>query len=148
VENLRPGALEKLGAGYEDLRRHNPRLIYASASTFGAKGPRAGEPGYDNVAQAVGGLMMATRRDESAPYAPQAGLADQVGGMLLSHGILAALVARERHGVGQRVDASLYGSQVALQGIHVTRALYDQPLMPPGAGSGWMARPPRACTGA
>lgn len=136
VENLRPGALDRLGAGYEDLRRHNPRLIYASASTFGPRGPRAGDPGYDNVAQAVGGIMMATRHDESAPYAPQPGLADQVGGMILSHAILAALLARERTGTGQKVEASLYGSQIAMQAIHLSDALHHTPRPSAGRGAG------------
>ena len=136
VENFRRGVMDRLGIGYEALRCRNPRIIYASGSMFGPRGARSHEPGYDNIAQAAGGMMMATWDRVGTPHSPQGGLADQVGGMLLSHGILAALVARERQGVGQRVDASLYGSQIALQGIHVTRALYDQPLMPPGKGSG------------
>ncbi|MGI8550728.1 MAG: CaiB/BaiF CoA transferase family protein [Dehalococcoidia bacterium] len=135
VENYRRGALDRLGVGYEALRRHNPRIIYASASMWGPRGERAEHPGYDNIAQAAGGMMMATRHNEEVPYSPQPGLADQVGGMMLSHGILAALLARERTGAGQRIDASLYGSQIALQGIHVARALCDVPLVPPGAGS-------------
>ena len=136
VENFRRGVMDRLGIGYEALRCRNPRLIYASGSMFGPRGPRSEEPGYDNIAQAAGGMMMATWDHSGTPHSPQGGLADQVGGMLLSHGILTALVARERHGVGQRVDASLYGSQLALQGIHVARVLYHEPVMPPGAGSG------------
>jgi crotonobetainyl-CoA:carnitine CoA-transferase CaiB-like acyl-CoA transferase len=136
VENFRRGVMDRLGIGYEALRRRNPRLIYASGSMFGPRGPRSQDPGYDNIAQAAGGMMLATWDGKGTPHSPQPGLADQVGGMLLSHGILAALLARERHGTGQRVDASLYGSQIALQGIHVTRALYAEPLMPPGKGSG------------
>lgn len=135
TENFRPGVMDRLGTGYEALRARNPRLIYAAGSMYGPEGPRGNEPGYDNIAQAAGGMMMATRRNEETPYAPQPGLADQVGGMLLSHGILGALVALARTGLGQRVDASLYGSQIALQGIHVARALSKQPLVPPGAGS-------------
>jgi CoA:oxalate CoA-transferase len=137
AENFRPGTMEKLGLDYEQLARDNPGLIFASASMFGPRGPRSHDPGYDTIAQAAGGLMMWNRHDDDdTPRTSQGGIADQVGGMMLAHGILAALVYRERTGKGQRVDVSLYGSQLALQGIHVGRGLYDVPLKPPGQSSG------------
>jgi crotonobetainyl-CoA:carnitine CoA-transferase CaiB-like acyl-CoA transferase len=128
--------MEKLGLGYEELTRENPGLIVASASMFGPRGPRSHDPGYDTIAQAAGGMMMFNRtKDDDTPRGAQGGIADQVGGMMFAHGILAALVHRARTGRGQKVDVSLYGSQVALQGIHVVRALHDAPLKPPGQSS-------------
>ncbi len=132
AENFRPGVMDRLGLGYEALRQRNPRIIYAEGSMWGAKGPKATWPGYDNVAQAAGGIMMASRLGEDAPRAPLAGTADQTGGMILAYGVLAALFARERTGKGQKVDASLYGSQIALQGIQYARAVHSAPLRPPG----------------
>ena len=137
VENFRPGALEKLGLGYEVLSQINPGIVYASASGFGSKGPRGRDPGFDVVAQAAGGIMMFHRDEhDGAPRPVQGGLADQTGGMMLAHGILVALLHRERSGRGQKVDVSLYGSQIVLQGIHYTRTLYRAPLRPPGQSSG------------
>jgi crotonobetainyl-CoA:carnitine CoA-transferase CaiB-like acyl-CoA transferase len=135
AENFRPGVMDRLGIGFEALRCRNPGLIYAEGSMWGLKGPRAQHPGYDNIAQAAGGMMMAARQNEEAPHAPLLGTADQTGGMILAYGVLAALVARGRSGKGQRVDASLYGSQIALQGIQFARALYSVPLNPPGVAS-------------
>jgi crotonobetainyl-CoA:carnitine CoA-transferase CaiB-like acyl-CoA transferase len=132
AENFRPGVMDRLGIGYEALCELNPKLVYAEGSMWGLRGPKAGYPGYDNIAQAAGGFMMATRRNEEAPASPLAGTADQTGGMILAYGVLAALVARGRTGRGQRVDASLYGSQIALQGIQYARSLYSEPLKPLG----------------
>lgn len=135
AENFRPGTMERLGLGYEAMAAVNPALIYASGSMFGPKGPRSHDPGYDTIAQAVGGIMMWSRRDE-APHGIQGGMADQTGGAMLAQAILAALVHRLRTGEGQKVDVSLYGAQVAIQGIHVARALHHAPLKPPGQSSG------------
>lgn len=136
VENFRPGTMDKLGVGYETLAALNPALIFASASMFGPNGPRGRDPGYDTIAQAVGGLMMFHTHGDDTPQGVQGGIADQTGGLTLAHAILAALVHRLRTGEGQKVDVSLYGSQVALQGIHVARVLHHAPLRPPGQSSG------------
>ena len=136
VENFRPGTMDKLGIGYEALSRVNPGLVFASASMFGPKGPRGRDPGYDTIAQAAGGIMMFHTRDGETPHGVQGGLADQTGGTMLAHAILAALVHRLRTGEGQKVDVSLYGSQIAIQGIHVARLLHHAPLRPPGQSSG------------
>ncbi len=136
VENFRQGVMDRLGIGYEELSKRNPRLIYAAGSTFGPRGPRAADPGHDAIAQAAGGIRMDTRRGDEQPVSVQGGLADQVGGMMLSHGILAALLARERTGKGQRIDTSLYGSQIALQGIRYAAKLYPVPPAPRGKGGG------------
>jgi crotonobetainyl-CoA:carnitine CoA-transferase CaiB-like acyl-CoA transferase len=141
VENFRPGTLEKLGLGYDVLAQENPALIYAQASMFGGRGPRSHDPGYDNIAQAAGGIMMFNRdfnrpSPGDSPFPAQPGIADQTGGTMLAYGILAALVHRLRTGRGQKVDVSLYGSQISIQSIHLARALYGVPLRPPGQSSG------------
>ena len=136
AENFRPGTMDKLGIGYEVLAQVNPGLVFASASMFGPQGPRGRDPGYDTIAQAAGGIMMFHTRDGETPHGVQGGLADQTGGTMLAHAILAALVHRLRTSAGQKVDVSLYGSQIAIQGIHVARALHPAPLRPPGQSSG------------
>jgi len=136
AENFRPGVMDRLGVGSNALSAINPRLIFASASMFGPRGPRATHPGYDTIAQAAGGMVMATRRPGDDLGTPLGGTADQVGGMMLAYAILAALVHRERTGEGQKVDVSLFGSQLSLQMISAARALYQQaPLPPQQAGS-------------
>jgi CoA:oxalate CoA-transferase len=116
VENFRPGAMERLGLGYGQLKPLKPDLIYASASAWGREGPWAGRPGYDHVAQALSGVMY--EQGEGPGGEPQAligGFADQIGAMLLAFGVAAALVVRERDGIGQHIDGSLIGAMVAMQ---------------------------------
>ena len=91
AENFRPGVMDRLGVGYDALSPINPRLIFASASMFGPDGPRTMHPGYDTIAQAAGGMVMATRRPGEDLGTPLGGTADQVGGMMLAYGILGAL---------------------------------------------------------
>ncbi len=136
VENFRPGAMDKLGLGYEELRQIHPGLIFASGSMYGPKGPRGNDPGYDNIAQATGGMMAFTTLDGETPHGIQPGIADQTGGSMLAYAILAALVHKLRTGEGQKVDVSLYGSQIAIQGIQVARHWNDHELAPPGKSSG------------
>ena len=136
AENFRPGTMDRLGIGYERLRAINEGLIFASGSMFGSKGPRGRDPGYDNIAQAAGGLMAFTTSDGETPHGAQPGVADQTGGSMLAYAVLAALVHRLRTGEGQQVEVSLYGSQIALQGIHVARDWNDHEMAPPGRSSG------------
>jgi crotonobetainyl-CoA:carnitine CoA-transferase CaiB-like acyl-CoA transferase len=136
AENFRPGTMDRLGIGYDHLSELKPGLIFASGSMDGPKGPRGYDPGYDNIAQAAGGLMAFTTSDGETPHGAQPGIADQTGGSMLAYSILAALVHRLRTGEGQKVDVSLYGSQIAIQGIHVARAWADDELAPPGKSSG------------
>ena len=124
VENFRRGVMDRLGLGYEKFRSINPRIIYASASGYGPVGPIADRPSYDPIGQAMGGIMVAQAGGPgNDPEMIVGGLADQVGSMMLAYGIMSALVARERFGVGQQVDVSLLGSQIALQGRGITRYL-------------------------
>ena len=116
VHNFRPGVMERLGLGFEDVRDANPRIVYARASGWGARGPRARQASVDLIAQAAGGLMSRTGRDGDPPLPLGAAVADQLGAIHLCAGILAGIVRAARRGEGSEVDVSLYGSQIALQG--------------------------------
>ena len=113
----------KLCADYEALSKVNPKLVYASSSTYGPRGPWAERRGFDQTAQARSGLMFAMgERDFPDPVQTVSGVADQMGATVLALGILAALLARERTGVGQKINTSLLGSALHLQAIGVTVA--------------------------
>jgi crotonobetainyl-CoA:carnitine CoA-transferase CaiB-like acyl-CoA transferase len=114
VENFRPGTLGKLGLDYPTLATRHPKLVYCSISGFGQTGPRWREPGYDAVMQAEGGLMSITGAPDGAPFRLGVAIADIVSGMFAAHGILAALLARERSGCGQLVDIAMLDSVAAL----------------------------------
>ncbi len=124
IENYRPGVMERLGLGFETLREVNPAIVMVSASAFGALGPQAGEPGYDVIGQATGGVMtLHAANAEAEPVTLPGGFADQVGAMQACVAMLAALLERERNGQGargQQVDVSLLGSQIALQSVYLT----------------------------
>ena len=113
VENFRPGALDRMGLGDKDLRPSNPKLIYASLSGFGADGPMAEVPGYDLIVQAWGGLMSITGTAESGPVKVGVAIIDLVAGLMLGKAIVSALYAREKNGVGQKIDTSLLEAEVA-----------------------------------
>jgi crotonobetainyl-CoA:carnitine CoA-transferase CaiB-like acyl-CoA transferase len=113
IENFRPGAMARLGLGEEELRASNPKLIYASLSGFGADGPMADFPGYDLIVQAWGGLMSITGMPDGEPTKVGVAIIDLVAGLMLGKSIAAALFAREKLGVGQRIDTSLLEAEVA-----------------------------------
>ena len=117
VENFKVGSLAKKGLDYEGLRQIKPDIIYASITGFGQDGPMADQPGYDYLAQAMGGMMSVTGRADGEPGAGplRAGVAtaDQMSGMYTTVGILAALRHRDQTGIGQHVDVSLLDSQLA-----------------------------------
>ena len=112
VENFRPGAMERRGLGYDDLRAENVGLVYCSISGFGREGGSA-LAGYDFIAQAAGGLMSVTGEPDGEPTKVGVALVDVVAGLYATVGILAALRARERTGSGQRVDVNLLSSILA-----------------------------------
>lgn len=122
LTNYRPGVLDRLGLGYEELRKINPRIIYAQASSWGPKGDWTMRPSRDTLAQAASGLMSKTGMPNDPPLAAGAAIADQAGALTLAGGVLAALFARERTGQGQRVDASIYGTMIAAQGFELNYA--------------------------
>jgi len=132
VQNYRKGVAERLGLGYAALREHNPRLIYANASGYGPEGPDSEEPSFDHLGLARSGIMLAAGEPEMPPLAVAGGIADQMGGVMLAYGVLAALFARERHGVGQEVDASHLGSMTWLQGLSVSCRLMAGFALPRG----------------
>jgi crotonobetainyl-CoA:carnitine CoA-transferase CaiB-like acyl-CoA transferase len=113
IENFRPGAMDRFGLGDKDLRSTNPKLVYASLSGFGADGPMADIPGYDLIVQAWGGLMSITGTAESGPLKVGVAIIDLVAGLMLGKAIVAALFAREKIGVGQKIDTSLLEAEVA-----------------------------------
>jgi crotonobetainyl-CoA:carnitine CoA-transferase CaiB-like acyl-CoA transferase len=115
AENFRPGVMDKLGFGYDALKRRKPTLIYASASGYGPDGPYAQRPGQDLLAQALFGVMAITGQKESGPRPVGVSVIDHHGAALLAMGILAALLRRERTGKGCRVDASLMQAALDLQ---------------------------------
>ena len=119
VSNYRPGVLDRLGFGYEELSKRNPRLIYAMGSSWGPKGPWTGRPSRDTLAQAAGGIMSKTGLAGDPPLPCGALVADHSGALTLVSAVLAALFVRERTGQGQRVDASIYGTMLALQPMEI-----------------------------
>jgi len=123
AHNFRPGVMEKLGLGYEAFKQVNPRIIYAGASAFGTKGRLGWKPGNDILAQAMSGLMSTTGEEGDGPVPTGVAVADHIGAVTMALGILAALLARERTGVGQRVEVSLLGSLLAAQSWELTHHL-------------------------
>lgn len=115
VENFRPGALHRLGFGYEQLVAAKPDIIYASASGFGSTGPYARRPGQDLLIQAMSGLVSATGAGDRGPTAVGCAAADQHGGALLAIGILGAYVKWLSTGKGTRVEANLLAAGIDLQ---------------------------------
>ncbi len=114
VENFRPGTMEKLGYGWEDLRRRFPRLIYAAVSGFGHTGPYAPRPAYDIVVQGMGGIMSLTGQPGGEPARVGTSLGDIVAGLFTTIGINAALASRESSSLGTKIDVSMLDSQVAI----------------------------------
>ena len=112
IENYRPGVMDKLGLGYDVLKEVNPRIVYGAVSGFGAWGPYSQRPGYDILAQAMGGLMSLTGEKGGQPTRAGNAMGDMLAGMNLTIGVLAALHARTLTGKGQRVDVSLVDSIV------------------------------------
>ena len=113
VENFRPGALDRLGLGFEHLHARLPRLIYCSISGYGHTGPRRAEPGYDVIIQGESGVMSVTGSPDGPPTKMGVSIADITAGMYAVQGILAALYQREATGRGQKVDIALLDSMVS-----------------------------------
>jgi CoA:oxalate CoA-transferase len=124
VHNYRPGIPEKLKVDYETLRQYNPRLIYAAASGFGFKGPEATDGALDLVGVARSGISTLLGNDEDPGIPHYGGLGDQAGAIMTAYGIMAALLARERFGVGQKVDSSMLMSVIAWQGLMLGKGFY------------------------
>ncbi len=123
VQNFRQGVAARLGLDAPTLRSRNPRLIYASATGYGPEGAESGEPSFDHLGLARSGIMLAVGDPEAPPLPVAGGIADQMGGIMVAYGVMAALLARERTGEGQAVDASHLGSMMWLQGLSVSSKL-------------------------
>lgn len=123
-QNFRPGAAEKNGFGYDDLRKINPRLVYVSVSGYGPKGPHADLPGTDSMAQALGGIAEAYSSPGQKLKTGIVSVADETCAILAFGGALAALTHARATGVGQKVDCSLLGGQIRLMGWTLTTTMW------------------------
>jgi crotonobetainyl-CoA:carnitine CoA-transferase CaiB-like acyl-CoA transferase len=125
IENYRPDVKHRLGIGPDALRAINPRLVYASISGFGQDGPYANWPGFDSIAQGMGGLMSVTGKPAEGPMRVGIPLADLCAGHFCAMGILTALLEREVSGEGQWVQTSLLESQIAMLDFQAAQWLID-----------------------
>ena len=134
VENYRPDVKHRLGIDYERLSAINPRLVYGSISGFGQSGPYRDRPGYDQIAQGLGGLMSITGLPGQGPVRVGIPVADLTAGMFLAHGILVALLERERSGRGQWVHTSLLEAMIRMLDFQASRWTIGKEI-PPQAGN-------------
>jgi crotonobetainyl-CoA:carnitine CoA-transferase CaiB-like acyl-CoA transferase len=123
-QNFRPGAAEKNGFGYDELKQVNPRLVYVSVSGYGPKGPHAALPGTDSMAQALGGIAQAYSTPGQPLRTGIVSVADETCAILAFGGALAALTYARATGIGQKVDCSLLGGQIRLMGWTLTTAMW------------------------
>ncbi len=123
-QNFRPGAAEKNGFGYEELRKVNPRLVYVSISGYGPNGPHADLPGTDSMAQALGGIAEAYSTPGQPLRTGIVSVADETCAILAFGGALAALTHARATGIGQKVDCSLLGGQIRLMGWTLTTTMW------------------------
>jgi len=134
VENFRPGVMDRLGLGYEALRKINPRIIYAAGSGYGGDGPYSHLPGQDLLIQAISGLGANTGTEGQGPTVSAAAVVDQHSASLLAMGILSALVSRGRTGEGQRVEVVMVQAALDLQAepivYHLNGAQLRRPKTP------------------
>lgn len=125
VENYRPQVKHRLGIDYESIKAINPRIVYVSISGFGQDGPYADRPGFDQIAQGMGGLMSITGEPGRGPMRVGIPIADLCAGIFAAQGALLALYDRERTGVGQWVQSSLLQAQVFMLDFQAARWLFD-----------------------
>jgi formyl-CoA transferase len=123
VENFRPDVKRRLGIDYKDLRKVNPRIVYGSISGFGQDGPYANRPGFDQIAQGMGGLMSITGLPGQGPVRVGIPVADLTAGLFCSIGILVALLEREKSKKGQHVETSLLQAQIFMLDFQAARWL-------------------------
>jgi crotonobetainyl-CoA:carnitine CoA-transferase CaiB-like acyl-CoA transferase len=134
VENFRPDVKDRLGIDYESLRQINPRIVYASISGFGQTGPYRDRPGFDQIAQGMGGLMSITGLPGQGPMRAGIPIADLTAGLFCALGILTALLEREQSGQGQWVQTSLLQSQIFMLDFQASRWL-NKKEVPQQAGN-------------
>ncbi|MBT7294597.1 MAG: CoA transferase [Rhodospirillaceae bacterium] len=134
IENYRPDVKHRLGIDYETLSASNPRLVYASISGFGQDGPYEKRPGFDQIAQGMGGLMSITGQPGEGPMRVGIPIADLSAGLYCALGIMVALLERESSGKGQWVQSSLLAAQISMLDFQAARWLVDHEV-PPQAGN-------------
>jgi crotonobetainyl-CoA:carnitine CoA-transferase CaiB-like acyl-CoA transferase len=134
VENYRPDVKHRLGVDYESMRALNPRIVYASISGYGQEGPYSMRPGFDQIAQGMGGLMSITGLPGHGPVRAGIAVADTTAGLYCALGIMTALLEREVSGQGQWVRTSLLQAQISILDFQATRWLMDK-VVPPQAGN-------------
>lgn len=135
VESFRPGVTDRLGIGYEDLKKLNDALIYCAVSAYGQTGPWKNKPGVDGIIQAVSGLMSTLGTEEGEPIKVPNPVVDFTAGLLATLGVLLALMARDRLGIGQRVDVNLFDASLTIQRATVS-AYLESGELPRKTGSG------------
>src|ERR1700731_4537077 len=142
-QNFRPGAAEKNGFGYEELRQVNPRLVYISISGYGPQGPHSDLPGTDSMAQALGGIAEAYSTPGQPLKTGIVSVADETCAILAFGGALAALTYARSTGIGQKVDCSLLGGQIRLMGWTLTTTMWRDrdPVTGQARVTGTAARP-------
>lgn len=137
VQNFRPGVMARLGYGYADFAKVNPRIIYCSGSGYGEDGPYVSRPGQDMLIQGLTGIMAATGQADNPPTPVGAGFSDQVGAMNMVYGILTALYWRERSGEGQEVKVNLMAGMLAHQNQEMVMAMnFGEDMQRPNSGIG------------
>ena len=125
VENFRPDVKDRLGISYADVAAINPRIVYASISGFGEDGPYRMRPGFDQIAQGMGGIMSVTGKPGEGPMRAGIPIADLTAGLFAAQGIMTALLEREVSGEGQWVQVSLLAAQIAMMDFQAARFLMD-----------------------
>ncbi len=125
VENFRPDVKKRLGVDYKSLAKINPRLVYASISGFGQDGPYASRPGFDQIAQGMGGLMSITGLPGQGPVRVGIPIADLCAGLFAALGILVAFLEREKSHKGQAIETSLLQAQIFMLDFQAARYLVD-----------------------
>jgi crotonobetainyl-CoA:carnitine CoA-transferase CaiB-like acyl-CoA transferase len=134
-DNFRPGVLERLKIDYENLKIHNSKIICCSVSTFGSTGPYSDRPGYDLIVQAMSGGMSLTGEPGGSPVRAGISIGDLMGGLLAVHGILAAYIALQKTGRGQRLEVSLLEGQLFLL-TYIAQHFFTAGKVPGPHGSG------------
>ena len=134
IENFRPDVKTRLGIDYDTLRKVNSRIVYASISAYGQTGPYRERPGFDQIAQGMGGLMSVTGLPGQGPVRAGAAVADVSAGLFAALGVLVALLERETSGEGQHVQTSLLEAQIFTLDFQAARFLIDK-VVPGQAGN-------------
>jgi len=124
VENFRPGVMERLGLGYEDMKKANPGLVYCSSSGYGSSGPYLKRPGQDLLAQSIGGGAALNGRKGEMPVITAVGQADLLTSLFINQSVLAAIYSREKTGKGQKIETNLLNSVVGFHIQEVTAYLH------------------------